>query len=182
MNFSNRKILLNVALLALLGPLGACETMSAEAQPKKAALTAPAVSEKTGAGVYYPPPTSFEVPEVRVDELVGVGPQQRSLVVDQLNVAVASNGGLLPIVVQAVGEGRTTLVFTYLDADSTMTSYVARGILARLTSLSRFLPAITEFGLSREIDVYNLTALLGFERIIVTDGRSFAHEATLVGE
>jgi hypothetical protein len=34
-------------------------------------------------------------------------------------------------------------------------------------------------GLSREFDIYNMAAVLGFRRIIVTDGRDFSHQADL---
>jgi hypothetical protein len=168
-----------IALIASLGALGACQTMSTERSVGTPAHSAAAVDQTTGEGVYFPAVSSFDTPEVRFGKMAGVGPQQRSVVVDQLNVAVATNAGTLPILVQAVGEDRATLTFTYMNADSAMTPYIARGILARLTSVSRFLPAVTEMGLSSEIDVYNMAAVLGFERIIVTDGRDFAHQANL---
>lgn len=168
-----------LALIGLLGALGACQTVSTAGHADTSALSSATVDEKTGEGVYFPAITSTETPTVRFPKLAGVGPQQRSVVVDQLNVAVATNGGVFPIVVQAVGEDRATLALTYMHTDSAMTPYIARAILARLTSLVRFLPAVTELGVSSEIDVYNMASVLGFDQIIVSDGRGFAHSANL---
>lgn len=111
--------------------------------------------------------------------MAGVGPVERQFFIDQLNLAASTPGRTFPIVVQAVGENRETLVFLYLDADGPMTPYLARAILARLTSLTRSAPAISEMGLSNEFDIYNTAAVLGFAQIIVTDGRDFAHKADL---
>lgn len=52
-------------------------------------------------------------------------------------------------------------------------------MLARMTSVTRFLPEISEMGLSAEFDIYNMAAVLGFNRIVVTDGRKFSHKAEL---
>ena len=60
-----------------------------------------------------------------------------------------------------------------------MTPYIARAMLARMTSVLRFAPAISEMGVSQELDVYSMAAILGFERIIVTNGRAFSYEAQL---
>jgi len=48
-----------------------------------------------------------------------------------------------------------------------------------MTSVLRFSPAISEMGVSQELDVYSMAAILGFERIIVTNGRAFSYEAQL---
>lgn len=168
-----------IAMFASLAVLGACQTLSVAGQASPAAVGVTSVDERTGEGTYFPAVSSVETPEIRFARVAGVGVQQRNVVVDQLNLAVATNGGTLPIVVQAVGQDRSTLVFTYMNADSTMTPYIARGILARLSSLSRLLPVVNELGLSSEVDVYNVAVVLGFERIIVTDGRNFAHQANL---
>jgi hypothetical protein len=105
--------------------------------------------------------------------------QQRQLFADQINLAASSPGRTVPIVAQAVGQDRGSLVFMYIDSEAGLTPYLARGILARLTSITRFAPAITEMGLTNEFDIYNAAAVLGFERIVVTDGREFSHEVKL---
>jgi hypothetical protein len=109
----------------------------------------------------------------------GAGPQQRQVFVDQINLATTSGERPIPIVAQAVGEERKTLLLMNVEAEEFLTPYIARAMLARMTSLVRFLPAISEMGLSAEFDIYNMGAVLGFDRIVITDGRSFSHEAVL---
>lgn len=167
-----------IALISSMVALGACAMpMAMPGDPS--ARTAAAIDEATGAGRYYPPASSVETPNILFDRMAGVGPQQRQFFVDQVNLAVSAPGRTFPIVAQAVGANRETLVFLYIGAEGPMTPYLARGLLARLTSITRSAPAITEMGLSSEFDVYNMTAVLGFGRIVVTDGREFSHEARL---
>lgn len=168
-----------IALIASFGALGACQSTSTPTPVDTSAPVIAAPDETTGAGTFYPPATSFETPDIRFPQMAGVGPQQRQYFIDQVNLAGSTPGRTVPIVAQAVGVERQTLVFTDLDAEAPMTPYIARGILARLTSITRAAPTIAELGLSGEFDIYNMAAVLGFKRVIVTDGRDFAHEATL---
>ena len=169
----------NLVLFVALGALAACETMPAAKQADTPAPAPAAMDEATGAGEYFPLVSSFETPDIRFGQMANAGAEPRQLFVDQLNLAAISQGRKFPIVAQAVGENGETLVFMNLDGEWAMTPYLARGILARLTSITRFAPAIAEMGLSSEFDIYNMAAVLGFARIIVTDGRDFAHEARL---
>tara|TARA_R110000765_G_scaffold208234_4_gene313368 strand:+ start:328 stop:576 length:249 start_codon:yes stop_codon:yes gene_type:complete len=57
--------------------------------------------------------------------------------------------------------------------------YISRGLLARMTSISRFAPIIAEMGLSQELDVYGVAAVLGFTQIVVTDGREVGYGTKL---
>lgn len=166
-------------LFASLGTLGACDTIPAAEQGVMPALALAAVDEATGEGTYYPQISSVETPDIRFAQMAGVGPQERRFFTDQVNLAATTPGRTVPIVAQAVGENRETLVLIYLDAEGAMTPFLARAILARLTSVSRFAPAIAEMGVSSEFDIYNMAAVLGFEQIIVSDGRDFAHQANL---
>lgn len=163
-----------IALVVSLGALAGCATM-----PTAWKSETTAVDNITGEGMYYPQVSSVETPDIRFGSMAGVGPRERQFFVDQVNLAASTPGRSFPIVAQAVGEDRETLVFVHLDTESPMTPYLARGILARMTSITRSAPAITEMGLSSEFDVYNMAAMLGFSRVLVTDGRDFAHQADL---
>lgn len=169
------------SLLTAATLICACETaptaMSSAADP---AAVAAELHSSTGVGVYFPPITSSDSPQIRFSAMPGVGSEQRQFFADQINVAASSAERAVPVVVQAVGDDRKTLVFMPLGGQATATPYIARGILARMTSVSRFLPGISEMGLSQEFDIYNMGAVLGFERIVVTDGRDFSHEAILI--
>ncbi|WP_213271896.1 hypothetical protein [Hyphomonas sp.] len=167
------------ALIVLLSGLSACQTTSPAEQADTPAHMAAAPGEMTGEGWYYPPISSEETPDIRFGKMAGIGPEERQFFTDQVNLTASTPGRTFPIVAQAVGENRETLVFLYLDAEGPMTPYLARAILARLTSVMRSAPAIAEMGLSSEFDIYNTAAVLGFAQIIITDGRDFSHQAKL---
>ena len=137
------------------------------------------IIEATGAGVFFPPPVSFDTHQVRFGTMAGVGPTERQLFIDRINLTATASGQSVPIAAQSVGDDRKTLVFMLLGSDGPTTPYMARAILARLTSITRFAPEIAEMGLSSEFDIYNMAAVLGFQQIVVTDGRAFAHQAHL---
>lgn len=135
--------------------------------------------EATGVGIYYPPVTSGHKPKTGFKAMEGAGPTQRQLFVDQLNIMTAGPERAIPIIMQAVGAQKTTLVIMNIEPIEYFTPYVAKALLARMTSIARFQPDITDMGLSDTFDVYAMGIVLGFERIIVTDGRKFSHEAVL---
>lgn len=169
-----------IAILAATATIAACETSPAAIA--SAADISPVASDLqsgTGVGVFFPSITSSDKPQIRFSTMPGVGPDQRQFFADQINLVASGAERAIPIVVQAVGDDRKTLVFMPIGGQATATPYIARGILARMTSVSRFLPAISEMGLSQEFDIYNMGAVLGFERIVVTDGRDFSHQAIL---
>lgn len=179
----NTRRLRHAAIIAALGALCACETATGSAVAlDKGSPAKTGIDARTGAGLYFPAPTSFEEPQIRFPTLEGVGPAQRRLFVDQVNLAASESSRSVSIVAQAVGEDHGTLVFIILGGHSEPTTYLAKAFLARMTSVSRFTPAIAEMGLSEEFDIYNVAAVLGFQRIVVSDGRAFSHQADLKRE
>lgn len=180
MKSSNTRALQKLSALAALGLLAACETTQAIAET--AATTAPeavVVNTETGEGLYYPMITGSEAADIRFTSMPGIGPTERQFLVDQLNFNAMNAERDIPIVVQTAGTDSKTLVIVNIESEEYLTPYIARAMLARMTSMTRFLPAIAEMGLSSEIDFYNMCAVAGFERIVVSDGRGFAHEFTL---
>lgn len=169
-----------VILLLATGLIAACETVPVGSETD--IVTADAILEAdsdTGEGVYYPKVTISEQPEIRFGPILGAGPQERQFFVDQINRAATTSERDIALVVQAVGSGNQTLLFMPLGRDGTPTPYIAKAMLARMTSVLRFAPAITEMGISQEMDIYNMAAILGFERVVVTDGRAFSYQANV---
>jgi len=164
--------------LAGLGLLATLVAAPAAAQPSPAVALAMA-DPQTGAGIHFPAISSRDTVSVKMGTAESGGSQPRQLFVDQLNLAAISAERPFPIVAQAVGQDRKTLVFMNIESHEFLTPYVARAILARMSSIIRFLPDVANNGLSPDFDIYTLAAILGFERIVVTDGRRFSHEAVL---
>lgn len=169
-----------ISLLAT-GLVSACETspVSSDTSFVSADVSTEA-NAATGEGIYYPTVTISDQPEIRFGPVLGAGPQERQFFVDQINRAAMTSETEIALTVQAVGTENQTLLFMPLGRDGTPTPYIAKAMLARMTSVLRVAPAIMEMGVSQEMDVYNMAAILGFERIIVTDGRGFAYQANVV--
>lgn len=165
------------AILASLLALTACQTPVAAAQP----ATAPVAAPETGEGIFFPPITSTEIPEIRFAAAAEIGPLQRQTFVDQVNLVTTGAERPIPLIAQAVGTDRKTLVLLNLEPETYLTPYIARAMLARMTSLARALPAVSDLGVDEAFDIYNLGAIMGFDAIIVTDGRGFSHGALLGG-
>lgn len=170
----------SLSALAVFGLCAACQTTPQDmlSQPDISQIDATA-AQATGETRYFPAITYREVREIKFGALRNIGPPERMFFADQINLAATGGDRIIPIVVQTVGDGRKTLLFVALEVDDGMTPYIARAMLARMTSVLRFAPAISEMGVSQELDVYSMAAILGFERIIVTNGRAFSYEAQL---
>lgn len=136
-----------------------------------------AIDAKTGEGLYFPPITDTETEISHYSMMVDASPVKRQFLADLINMETSGRGMTAPIVIQVTGENKAVLVVMVPDTDRILTPYTARALLARMTSIIRFAPAIAEMGLSEELDIYDVAAVLGFNQIIVTDG-SIASYAT----
>jgi hypothetical protein len=166
-----------VAILGMLGALGACASGPLAGASNVEPKAASAVNQQAGVGVFFPAPTSAETRELPFSMGADPGFQRRLFFADQVNLAAVNSAA--PVIVQAVGAEQRTLVFTLVDTTSEPTPYIARAMMARATSIIRFAPAIAEMGISQDLDVYSIAGILGFKSIVVTDGRKFAHDVRL---
>ena len=168
-------------VLIAMGALAACETVIAGADADGLATPVETVSvPATGEGIFFPPVTSTDTPQIRFNQTLPVGAMERTFFSDQINLATTSGERMVPIVIQAVGDDQKTLVFVALESSDPMTPYIARAMLARMTSVMRFAPALTEMGINQDMDIYNMAAILGFDRVVVSDGRSRSHMANII--
>ena len=159
---------------------GAVLASACQSAPMPPASSAEAfVDTQTGEGQYFPPVTATEDRPVRFGMMSGAGPAQRQYFTDRVNMETSGRGLSAPIVVQSVGAEQDVLVLMVSGFQEPLTPYISRGLLARMTSVVRFAPAVTEIGLSQKLDVYDVAAVLGFKQIVVTDGRTTAFATEL---
>ena len=163
---------ITLAIVAALGLVSACQ--SAPAESTSSALRT--IDAGTGEGQSYPPVTSVEVQPVRFGMMTNADPVQRQYFTDRVNMETSGRGLTAPIVVQSTGYEQDVLVLMVSGFQEPLTPYIARGLLARMTSVIRFAPTLAELSLSQDLDIYDVAAALGFKQIVVTDGRdvSFA--------
>ena len=155
------------AAAAAISLAAACQSVPVE--PATNALHF--AESETGEGQFFPRVTATEVRPVRFGAMGGASPEQRQYFTDRVNMETSGRGLAAPIVVQSTGDDQDVLVVMVSGFHEPLTPYISRGLLARMTSIIRFAPTITEMRLSQELDIYDVAAVLGFTQIVVTDGR-----------
>lgn len=166
---------ITLAAAATLSLVGACQ--SAPIDPTM--IASRTGDAETGEGRFYPPVTSIEVHPVRFGTMANAVPMQRQYFTDRVNMETSGRGLTAPIVVQSVGEEQDILVLMVSGFQEPLSPYISRGLLARMTSVVRFAPPLSEMGLSQDLDVYDVAAALGFKQIVVTDGRDITFATKL---
>ena len=163
------------AAAATIGLATACQSAPVELAKSSAHV----VDTGTGEGLFYPPVTETETRSVRFGAMTGASPEQRQYFTDRVNMETSGRGLTMPFIVQSTGVDQDVLVVMVSGFDEPLTSYISRGLLARMTSITRFAPTIAEMGLSQELDVYDVAAVLGFTQIVITDGREVSYGTKL---
>lgn len=154
--------------------LAACQVPEGQSRP---AVTT--VADTTGAGYFFPQPTSSEIKETTPLFVDGVGSGQRQFLVDQINLLASAQSAELSFVLQATGDDNDTLVFTLFGTRGELSEYRARALMARTTSTVRSAPMVVQLGLEEQVDFFDVAAAMGFQRIIVSDGLRTAHAFVL---
>ncbi|MBU2607321.1 MAG: hypothetical protein KKC43_15695 [Alphaproteobacteria bacterium] len=163
------------AAAAAIGLATACQSAPAE----RATSAIHVADTNTGEGQFFPPVTAVEARPVRFGAMTGASPEQRQYFTDRVNMETSGRGLTAPIVVQSTGVDQDVLVVMVSGFNEPLTPYISRGLLARMTSIIRFAPTIAEMGLSQELDVYDVAAVLGFKQIVVTDGKEVSYVTKL---
>jgi hypothetical protein len=130
-------------------------------------------------GYYYPTVTSSEIYHARAKVLEDSDRARRlafvaGLTQDQMTAPYAPTYFMF-----AKGDKAEKLIVVATGDGSLNTLYRMRGLFASLTALARLSPVFQDFGVDDLFTFFDLVRLLGFERIDVSDGRSFTHRITL---
>ena len=158
------------ALLLFL--LGACTETS---------MTVARVSENRHELYYYPRISSEEAYEARARVLPDSDRTRRLGYVAVLLQQQAEREYAPPFVLFAKGEGSDRMIIVGVD-ERFSTIYRARAYMAGLTALARQTQLFRDFEVTELFTLYDLARLMGFREIVLSDGRSWAHRVSLVGE
>ncbi len=127
-------------------------------------------------GYYYPAITSKEVYVARARQNPDVARQSRIRFVTELT-ALQSRAAYAPqYAVFAKGSDAQKLIIVALNDDVFGSLYRARGVLAQLTAFSRRTPFFIENNVDDIFTFFDLLRYLGFERLTISDGKSFSHQ------
>lgn len=126
-------------------------------------------------GYYYPAVTSEEV----FDRTIGTAPKAvpaiRTAFITQITKGQLASPTKPRIAIFSKGSEAQHMIVVALDDDVFSTLFRARAIMAQLTSNSRATPFFKKNGIQFNGTWFDLAKLLGFEDIVLTDGKSWSH-------
>ena len=130
-------------------------------------------------GYYYPKVTRREVYRARTRPLRGADRAARLLFVsssasDQQSVGYAPRYAMF-----AKGEQAEKLIIIGFDDQFLATVYRSRALMAALSALARLTPLLKDADLGETLTFYDLTRLMGFTQITISDGRKFTYQIKL---
>ena len=128
---------------------------------------------------YYPVPQSRELYRARAPHLPRAGRATRIGFVTGLSQQMTKRAYPPSFAIFAKGAEAEKLIIVALDDGPLDTLYRARAVLADLTSMARLLPILREFGVEDRFTFLDLSKMLGFVQVTVSDGRDFAHQITV---
>ncbi len=130
-------------------------------------------------GYYYPPITSEEV---FARTMMDVPPADREarvrFVINATRTLVKASGAPRYVIFEKGGQAQHMIILA-LDDEVFGTLYRARAVLAQLTARIRGSEFFEKTGLMSEATWFDMAKLLGFEDVVVSDGRNWAHRVVL---
>ena len=140
------------------------------------AAVAAAHAQDRHIGYYYPEPASTETYTARALSLPDASRESRLGFVVGMTQQMMSRSYPPPFAIFAKGDHAEKLIIVGLNDGYLNTLYRARAILAMLTSVARATRFLTELGVADFFTFFDLAKLLGFKKITISDGDTFAHQ------
>jgi len=131
------------------------------------------------AGYYYPKVSSAETYVARARVLPQASKNMR------IGFVVAQTQGQRELgypprfAMFAKGDEAQKLIIVGLDQGTFATLFRARAVLAQMTAAARGTELFRDLKVEDYFTFFDLVRMLGFERITISDGRSFAHQVNL---
>lgn len=142
-------------------------------------ITGAARAEDNRAGYYYPPITSEETFDRKINNPPPANRAVRTGFVTEITKAQLAAPANPDFVIFAKGRKADHMIIVAVDDEIFRTLYRARAVLAQLTSNARS----TEFFKSNNLQFvatwFDLAKMLGFKDIVITDGDSWSHKIHL---
>jgi hypothetical protein len=127
------------------------------------------------AGYYYPKSFTVERYVARSQVLIGASRTQRIAFVTNLTTAMLKRDRLPPFAIFSKGKNAEKMIIvgmgTWIGS-----IYQARALLAMMTAQARQTPIFREYKVQAVFTFFDLANMLGFQRITISDGKSFAHQ------
>lgn len=128
-------------------------------------------------GYYYPPLRNPpEIYKARATTLPEANRKRRIAFVTALTNQMMRNPYPPPFALFAKGDDAQKLIIVSLYENAYNTLYRARGLLAMLTASARMTPIFRKHQVEDVFTFFDLLKLQGFDRLTISDGKTFAHQ------
>jgi hypothetical protein len=127
------------------------------------------------AGYYYPVPKSGEFYKARSEKLAQASRVTRLGFVTGITKQQQGRNYPPRFAIFAKGDAAQKLIIIGLDQNTFSSLYRSRAALAQMTAMSRLTPLFKQLGVQDYFTFFDLTKLLGFTDITVSDGVNWAH-------
>ena len=139
--------------------------------------TGPAAASDRHAGYYYPKPVTKEHYRPRARKMSGAGRETRIAFVTKITKAMWIKNPYPPqFAMFSKGSQQEKLIIVSLRDGAFNTIFRARALLAQLTAVARTTRLIREQLKPSDLTFLDLLNLMGFERLTISDGKTFSHE------
>lgn len=137
-------------------------------------------SEDRYIGYYYPAPETREAYGPRVRTMKGADRRRRTAFITGLANQIMSGDGPPPFSIFAKGGESRHLIIVGLTDEAFATIYRIRAWLAALTAMARATPVFNgQTAPPEELTFLDLLRMLGFEDVVISDGRELSHRIDL---
>ena len=127
-------------------------------------------------GYYYPKPQSRETYKAQAITFPDSDRKRRLGFVTAMTASMVAGNYPPPFAIFAKGEDAEKLIIVSVRAGAYDTLYRGRALLAMLTAIARTTPIFSEYGVEDVFTFFDLAKLLGFEKITISDGDTYAHQ------
>ncbi len=141
-------------------------------------VAAPTFAADHHAGYYYPSPTT-EIYVSRAQTLAGAAREGRIAFVIALTGEQLSRGYPPQYAIFAKGDAADKMIIVALNDGAIASLYQARALLAQLTAVARASQFLRRLAVEDVFTFFDMAKLLGFTRITISDGKSYAHQVAL---
>lgn len=131
------------------------------------------------AGYYYPPITSEEIFDRTIAKAPKASSAVRTAFVTEITKSQLSARTEPRFVVFTKGSQSEHLIVIAVDDEIFGTLFRARAVMAQFSSKARSTPFFKKHGIQFDATWYDLAKILGFEDIVLSDGKSWAHRVTI---
>lgn len=138
----------------------------------------PAGAADRHAGYYYPNP-STENYISRAQILATSTREQRIRFVTGITGELLSNPYPPQYAIFAKGDAAEKMLIVALNEGAIASLYQGRALLAQLTAVARATPFFREMAVDDLFTFLDLAKLLGFKRLTISDGRTYAHQIAI---